>query len=364
MEKCMRINARKLCISNLIAVLGLGGCGVSGTTSTGGSGTTTPLGYGTYQDIIAGVNQQDNQVWWAIHDPNGKEHLYLSFNTTPSLGLPGPILLYMGINPQGYWFGGTMPITPGYTIVQNAGGIDSPLASVDWNASTTQYTIAVKVPNVLTANLKLSGPVGGATLPADWDAETSYWIQSLGTGTANGTISFPQINSSDTVTQGNHYPTTVTNWGAEQESQFGNFQLGSELDTGAAIHVGYDYASTYNPDGSTDTLYTFPLLKGGWHGIMTTTFADGTVSQCADPVPTESNWYADSGGFSYPLELSVSCNGRSLVFTTSTAQTNSLSYSTVEVDGFMAASSNATSNQGGVGLIQHIRDAGYFGVTP
>ena len=324
----------------------------------------TPLGYGTYQDIIAGVNQSDNQVWWAVHNPNGSEHLYLSLNTTPSLGMPGPMLLYMGINPQGSWFGGTVPIEPGYTIKQSPAGIDSPLASVNWNPSTRQYQIAVKVPNVLTANLKLSGPLGGATLPANWDGQTSYWTQSLGTGTANGEISFPLINSDDTVTEGNYYPTTVTDWGVEQESQFGNFQLGSgPLGLPSAIHIGYDYASTYNPDGSTDTLYTFPLLHGGWHGIMTTTFADGTVSQCADPAPTESNWYTDAGGFSYPTELSVSCNGRSLVFTTS-AQQSQVNYQAIAIDGFAAANSNTTSNKGGVGLIQHIRDVGYFGVTP
>ena len=356
----------------LIAGLIFGARGVHAQTdylaladeATSLSAAKTPLRYGTYQDIIAGVNQPDNQVWWAIHDPNGSEHLYLSLNTTPSLGIPVPILLYTGINPQGRWFGGTMPIEPGYTIKQNPVGIDSPFASVNWDPHTKEYQIAVKVPNVLTANLRLSGPVGGATLPANWDGETSYWTQSLGTGTANGTISFPQINSDDTVTDGDYYAITVTEWGVEQESQFGNFQLGSGPDGAAgAIHVGYDYASTYNRDGSTDTLYTFPLLKGGWHGIMTTTFADGKVSQCADPAPTERNWYTDAGGLSYPTELSVSCNGRHLVFATS-PQESVVNYSTVEVDGFAAADSNAISNMGGVGLIQHIRDVGYFGVTP
>jgi len=365
----MFVNARKYLFVALGTVLALGAQSSIAQTeyppvATQVSTGETPIGYGTYQDIIAGVNQSDNQVWWAIHNPNGKEHLYLSFNTTPSLGMPGPILLYMGINPQGQWFGGMMPIEPGYSIDQNPAGIDFPLASVNWEPSTKQYQITVKVPNVFTANLKLSGPVGGATLPANWDGQTSYWTQSLGTGTAKGEISFPQINSDDTVTEGDYYPTTVTNWGVEQESQFGNFQLGSgPLGLPSAIHIGYDYASTYNPDGSTDTLYAFPLLKGGWRGIMTTTFADGTVSQCADPVPTESDWYADSSGLSYPLELSVSCNGRSLVFTTTVQQTQ-VNSASIALDGFAAADSNTTSNKGGVGLIQHIRDAGYLGVTP
>lgn len=378
----MFVNLRRLLICAAMAMLCLGARGAEAQTqypALADQGTTpkdeaprlyeeettaqTPLGYGTYQDIVAGVSQRDNQVWWAIHNPNGSEHLYLSLNTTPSLGLPTPILLYMGINPQGRWFGGTLPIVDGYTIKQNPVGIESPLASVNWNASTKQYQILVKVPKVMTANLKLSGRVGGATLPANWDGQTSYWTQSLGTGTAKGTISFPIIDSDGTVTDGDYYQTAVTDWGAEQESQFGDFQLGPELDRGRAIHVGYDYASTYNPDGSTDTLYTFPLLKGGWHGIMTTTFADGTVSQCADPVPTESKWYTDEGGLSYPRQLSVKCNDRSVVFTTSTQQTQ-VNYQSIAIDGFATANSNTTSNMGGVGLIQHIRDVGYFGLTP
>jgi hypothetical protein len=323
----------------------------------------TPLGYGTYQDIVAGVNQPDNQVWWAVHEPSGSEHLYLSFNTTPSLGLPVPILLYMGINPQGRWFSGFLPIVPGYRINQTPAEINSPLASVNWNPAAKQYQINVTVPNVLTANLRISGRVGGATLPANWDGQISYWTQSIGTGTANGKIAFPQISSDGTVASGAYYATDVTDWGVEQESQFGNFQLGSGPNgVAGAIHVGYDYASTYNQDGSTDTLYTFPLLKGGWHGIMTTTFADGRVSQCADPAPAESKWYTDAGGLSYPTEISVSCNSRHVVFTTS-AEGTVVNYSTVETNGFAAANSNTTSNQGGVGLIQHIRDVGYFGAT-
>jgi len=368
----MFVDSRKLLFAALIAVLCFGARGAYAQTdypgladeATSSCVAKTPIGFGTYQDIIAGVNQSDNQVWWAIHNPNGKEHLYLSFNTTPSLGIPVPILLYFGINPQGRWFGGTLPIEPGYSIKENPAGIESPVASVNWNPLMHHYQMAVKIPDVLTANLWLRGPVGGATLPANWDGETSYWTQSLGTGTAVGTISFPLIGDDGTVTQGDHYPTVVTRWGVEQESQFGDFQLGSGPGGAAgAIHVGYDYASTYNPDGSTDTLYTFPLLKGGWNGIMTTTFADGKVSQCADPVPTESNWYTDAGGLSYPTELSVSCKGRRVVFTTSAQKSNAI-YDTVEVDGFSSVNSNATSNLGGVGLIQHIRDVGYFGVTP
>jgi len=59
----------------------------------------------------------------------------------------------------------------------------------------------------------------------------------------------------------------------------------------------------------------------------------------------------------------LNASSKSLVFTT-TAQQSQVSYTTIAVDGFSVANSNTTSNMGGVGLIQHVRDVGYFGVTP
>lgn len=105
--------------------------------------------------------------------------------------------------------------------------------------------------------------------------------------------------------------TTGTNWGAEQETRSGTFELGA-TPLFPAPRNGYYYAQSVNTDGSATTLYVFPEFDGAIRGILTKTTADGHVLECEPSGPgqmTATDWYTDPGGVSYPHSLSAHCDG-------------------------------------------------------
>ena len=162
--------------------------------------------------------------------------------------------------------------------------------------------------------------------------------------------------------------TIVTNWGAEQETQSGTFELGA-TPLFPAPHNGYYYAQSVNTDGSATTLYVFPELDGTTRGILTTTTARGQVLECEPSGPgqmTASNWHTDSGGVSYPLSLSAHCDdiytGHELTASWTTTPGGSHAFYLDEVlGGFASVQSIATSPGASAAWIQHVADDGHFG---
>src|SRR6266851_2433901 len=318
----------------------------------------TPMGFGTTSSIVVGVNAPDNEVWWGTQDPNSPAKVFFSFNTTPALGIPTPALIALGRTPGAQWYGGAA--TAAFTTSDNPPSINSAFGSVSWVPSAQAFHLVVTeqtqlgVVGNLSADLWFAGPAGGAGLPSIWDGQTSYWTQAVGTGHVNGTVTFP----------GSTVATTVTNWTAEQETEYGTYQLGPGPQPAPAIHIGYDYATSYNPDGSTDTMDVFPEFDGVWRGILTHTSAAGVTTECADPKGRLSNWYADPGGFSYPLSVELTCGTTTITWTTTPAGSQVL-YNVNQTDGFaLTNSAGVSSVPGSVAYMQHIRDTGYWGQTP
>ena len=251
-----------------------------------------------------------------------------------------------------------VPDLLGYSISDNPPSLTSLAGSAVYDPARGAYHITLNLSLGVLADLWFSGPVGGSTDPTIWDGQTSLWNQSIGTGTVSGWIIFP----------GETTKTTVTNWGAEQETQSGTYELG-ELPLFPAPHNGYYYAQTDNTDGSATTLYVFPELDGAIRGILTKTTADGQVLECEPSGPgqvTATNWYTDPGGVSYPLSLSAHCDdihtGRELTgsWTTTPGESNA-SYLDEVLDGFVSVQSIASSPGANAAWIQHVADDGHFG---
>ncbi|MBF9071660.1 hypothetical protein [Streptacidiphilus fuscans] len=324
------------------------------------------FGIGSTSGIVDRADQADNEVWFAAQDPNSRAKLLLSYNTTPALGSPVPAIVVVGSVPpddqalQGSngWFEEPVPVPLGYSVSDNPPSIVSPEGSVVYDPARHAYHLQLNISLGAAADLWFSGPVGGLTDPTMWDGQTSFWNQSLGTGTVNGWIIFP----------GETAKTAVTNWGAEQETQSGSFELGAPPIV-PAPHNGYYYAQSVNADGSATTFYVFPELDGSIRGILTRTTASGQVFECEPSGPgqaTASDWYTDPGGVSYPLSLSAHCadirTGQQLTgsWTTTPTQSNAY-YVDVLLGGFAAVQSVASSPGAKAAWIQHVADDGHFG---
>jgi hypothetical protein len=324
------------------------------------------LGIGSRSGIVERAGQPDNEVWFAAQDLHGRAKLFLSYNTTPALGSPVPAIAVVGMVPAGDtalqasngWFEEPVPDPLGYTVSNNPPALASLAGSAVYDPARGAYHITLNISLGVVADLWFSGPVGGLTDPTVWDGQTSFWNQSIGTGTVNGWIIFP----------GEATKTTVTNWGAEQETQSGTFELGAPP-LFPAPHNGYYYAQSVNADGSATTLYAFPELDGAIRGILTTTSAGGQVLECEPSGPGQlaaTNWYTDPGGVSYPLSLSAHCNdiqtGRELTgsWTTTPSESNA-NYLDELLGGFASVQSIASSPGASAAWIQHVADDGHFG---
>lgn len=337
---------------------------VSPLTAWAATDPPSVLGVGSRPGIVEQAGQPDNEVWFAAQDPNSRAKLFLSYNTTPALGLPVPAIVLVGVLPSNDkalqasngWFGEAVPIPLGYTVSDDPPSLVSPEGSVVYDPARDAYHLTLNVGAL--ADLWFSGPVGGSTHPTIWDGTTSFWNQSVGTGTVNGWIMFP----------GETTKTVVTNWGGEQETQSGSFELGAPLLL-PAPHNGYYYAQSVNVDGSATTLYVFPELDGAIRGILTTTTADGRVLECEPSGPgqvTAANWYTDPGGVSYPLSLSAHCDdvysGRPLAASwTTTPGESDASYPDELLGGFASVQSIASSPGASAAWMQHVADDGHFG---
>jgi hypothetical protein len=324
------------------------------------------FGIGTRSGIVERAGQPDNEVWFAAQDPHSRAKLLLSYNTTPALGSPVPAVIVVGVVPSGDnalqtsngWFEEPVPDLLGYAVSNNPPSLTSLDGSAVYDPARGAYHITLNISIGVVADLWFSGPVGGLTDPTIWDGQTSFWNQSIGTGTVNGWIIFP----------GETTKTAVHNWGAEQETQSGTFQLGA-APLFPAPHNGYYYAQSVNADGSATTLYVFPELDGVIRGILTKTTASGQVLEC-EPSGTgqlsATDWYTDPGGVSYPLSLSAHCDdvhtGRELTgsWTTTPGQSNA-DYIDVLLGGFASVQSIATSPGASAAWIQHVADDGHFG---
>jgi hypothetical protein len=324
------------------------------------------LGIGSTSGIVDRAGQHDNEVWFAVQDPHSRAKLFLSYNTTPALGSPVPAIAIVGVVPsadtalqaQNGWFEEPIPVPLGYKVSNNPPSITSLEGSVVYDPARGAYHITLNAGIGVFADLWFSGPVGGLTDPTIWDGQTSFWNQSLGTGTVSGWIIFP----------GELTKTVVTNWGAEQETQSGTYELGTPP-LFPAPHNGYYYAQSVNTDGSATTFYVFPELDGTIRGILTKTTAGGRVLECEPSGPgqvTASNWHTDVGGVSYPLSLSAHCDdvysGRSLAASWTTTPGQSHAYYVDELlGGFASVQSIAVSPGANAAWIQHVADDGHFG---
>lgn len=222
---------------------------------------------------------------------------------------PTPEILVLGVFANGQQF--TVLIPTVFTSSTNPPSIDSLAGYVTRVPSADAYHVVVNDAlavglqfahglGIVNADLWFSGHPGGATLPADWDGQTSYWTQSIGAGVANGTVTFP----------GDSSPATVNRWGGEQETEYGTYELGpGPFPLTLVNHIGYDYAESDNPDGSADALDVFPELDGVWRGILTHTSAAGIVTECEPSQSgglTLSDWYTDPvTGYDYPRDRYV-----------------------------------------------------------
>ena len=324
------------------------------------------LGIGSRSGIVERAGQLDNEVWFAAQDPHSRAKLLLSYNSTPALGSPVPAIAVLGVVPaddtalqaSNGWFEEPVLDPLGFAVSDNPPSLTSLAGSAVYDPTRGAYHITLNISLGVVADLWFSGPVGGLTEPTVWDGQTSFWNQSIGTGTVNGWIIFP----------GEATKTAVTDWGAEQETQSGTFEVGA-TPLFPAPHNGYYYAQSVNADGSATTLYVFPELDGAIRGILTTTTADGQVSECEPSGPGQmaaTNWYTDPGGVSYPLSLSAHCDdvytGRELAgsWTTTPSESNA-SYLDVLLGGFASVQSIASSPGASAAWIQHVADDGHFG---
>lgn len=330
----------------------------------------TPLGYGT-RDFAAGANTPDDQPFWEVYDPHSKAQVHFSFNTTPELGSPTPALAMLGAYPDGRQYAAAVPTE--YTISHDPPTISSPVGTVAWVPDQQKFHLTVHAVS-MDADLWFSGPTGGAMLPAYWDAEQTFWEQSMGTGTVNGYVRFP----------GDLLPTPVNNWRGEEESQYGPFQIGPGTDpTLASTHIGYDYNVASLANGATVVMFGLPEIDGGWRGIITETLADGTVLQCEPQSLTQSN-YTTLGAamytgivspttYTWAQTVSGQCDAGSqnlnFTFNYSPDTTNVL-YAT-EVNGFNTTdslggtvSSNGQVLSGAKVAGQYLRARDYEGATP
>jgi hypothetical protein len=307
-------------------------------------------------------------VWFAIQDPKSRAKLFVNIMTTPgSLGSPTPALVVLGVTPTtnstwkslNNWFYLPIPLPSGFTTSTAPPALVSPLSSLSYDPQTARFHLVVQAAPFISADLTLHGPPGGATLPAIWDGQTSFWTQALGTGVAEGTITFP----------GSATPTPVHGWSAEQETQAGTYELGGGIGGGVlspSPHIGYYYGQADYPDGSASTLYVFPELDGSIRGILTHTTARGKTTECEPSQPGGvhvSDWYTDPSGLEYPLTISGRCAGLSLTLTTTPSASSAMTIA-LPIDGFASEQSIAAAPGATAAWMQHVADVGYLHRVP
>jgi hypothetical protein len=269
----------------------------------------TVFGRGAINSFIQGWNAYDNQAWWGAQDLHSKAKVLLSFNTTPrNLGIPITHMLVIGVLPDGQGTLGVAQAT--FTKTDSPPSMSSPIGSVAWVPSKKAYHVVVKMSGVFVftptigpfaADLWFKGHTGAAAMPTRWDTQTSYLPQSIGAGTANGTVTFPGLAT-----------IPVRNWGADAEPEYGTYLDGTEPND-PPNHIGYEWAEAQNPNGSADLLMSFAEEDHVWRGILSRTTAKGQVTEC-EPNVKLSNWSTDTTleppnvtGFNYPQTIAASC---------------------------------------------------------
>jgi hypothetical protein len=331
----------------------------------------TVFGQGAFDSFIDGANAYDNQAWWGAQDLHGKAKLFISFNTTPSnLGIPVTHLLVIGVTPAGRDFLGVWPAS--FKITSDPPAITSPYGSVTWVPSKSEYHLTVNVPGAFvftplpgpfSANLWFKGVPGAAAMPTYWDSQTSYLPQTIGAGTATGTIDYPGVRK-----------VTVAGWGADAEPEYGTYLDGTPAYS-PADHIGFEWAEAQNPDGSADLLMAFAEEDGVWRGMLSQTTASGQVTEC-EPDVTLSNWTQKTGqlppnvtGFEYPQAITATCPSPppqppclSMTWYPSPAGTQIGPFVTYSFTVAMGAAS--TSVPGAVAWYQDFREKGSDGRVP
>jgi hypothetical protein len=328
----------------------------------------TVFGRGASDSFIRGWDALDNQPWWGAQDLHSKAKLFVSFITTPSNGVAYPHMLVVGVLPSGQEFGGMWPTQ--FTKTDGPPSISSPVASVAWVPSRSAYHLTVDMPGIftapgpLTADLWFKGHPGAAAMPTVWDGQTSFFPQTIGAGTANGTIAFPGVLQ----------PITAKNWGADAETEYGTYLTGTDVYR-QADHIGYEWAESQNPNGSADFLLAFPEEDGVWRGMLSHTSATGKVTEC-EPNVALSGWTTDAGqqppnvtGFYYPQTISASCATSSpskpcLSMTWFMKADDALVLPMATYSFADAIGSVSSTVPGAVGWIQHFREKGSMGPGP
>jgi hypothetical protein len=343
--------ARAACV----VIAGVVASFVVGSSNAAAAEPPTVFGYGTTGGILDGWNTPDNQVFWGIQDFQSPAKAFFSFNTTPALGVPTPLLLLIGVLPSGKQYVAEVPTT--FTKNADPPAINSSVASVTWVPARHAFHLTVDVPVLFKCDLWISGVTGAAALPTWWDNETSYLNESIGAGMANGTITFP----------GSLTPTTVANWGAEQDTEYGTYLDGIDAYK-PAQHIGYEYAVSQNPDGSGDLLLAFAERDGVWRGLLAHTTAAGQVSEC-EPGITLSHWVTDAvTRFEYPLQVTATCTSPRMSMTWYGSVSAPWIVPEVvpfPVYSFTVADIPAHSTvAGSVAVVQHFREKGSFGIGP
>ena len=362
---------RVLIVSTVVAVA----IGVASITD-GASAVEPPtvFGHGAYDSFVWGANALDNQAWWGAQDLHSRTKLFVSFNTTTSnLGIPVPHMLVIGVLPNGQDILGVWGAQ--FSETQNPPSITSSVGSVTWVPSKQAYHLTLDMPGFvffaplpgpLKADLWFRGHPGAAAMPTYWDSQTSYLPQTIGSGTANGTVSFPGLA-----------PIKAVNWGADAEPEYGTYLDGTNA-YNPPDHIGYEWAESQNPDGSADLLMAFAEEDGVWRGMLSHTTAAGQVTEC-EPNVTLSNWTTETRqlpgnptGFHYPQQISAACApaGTSPPANPCLATTWHLSPAAAEIGpfatySFTVAMGWATSSvPGAVAWVQDFREKGSTGEVP
>jgi hypothetical protein len=331
----------------------------------------TVFGQGAFDSFIWGANAYDNQAWWGAQDLHGKAKLFVSFNTTPSnLGIPVTHILLIGVTPAGRDFLGVWPTN--FKFATDPPAITSPVASVAWVPSMSEYHLTVHIPGVVvftpspgpfTANLWFKGVPGAAAMPTVWDGQTSFLPQTIGAGTASGTISYPGVPR-----------VTVADWGADAEPEYGTYLDGTPAYS-PPDHIGYEWAEAQNPDGSANLLMAFAERDGVWRGMLSHTTPTGEVTEC-EPDVTLSDWTRKTGqlppnvtGFWYPGAISATCPSPapqppclSMTWYPSPAGTQIGPFPSYSFTVAMGAAT--TSVPGAVAWVQNFREKGSDGRVP
>ncbi|MFX0574579.1 hypothetical protein [Nocardia nepalensis] len=207
--------------------------------------------------------------------------------------------------------------------------------------------------------------------PADWDGQKVHWKQSLGTAKVNGTITMPNLS----LQAGPYVPITpkpgenltsapmpVNDWMGEEETEYGDWAISPGYDgnpigaPGAPpTHVGYDYAITFNPDGSEDVVHIYPELCGQYRGVMSHTDLDGHTEACMPDVKLE-DWAPELTYHTWH-KITGSCDGWTRSWTTESTQSAIFP----RVQGWDVTDGVLHSDvPGSTGYYQHIRQFPYF----